>query len=630
VLSVPGMNFSMANTVARLVSILLVPAFISAFGCSSGSSERNRPFYFIEHLGKAEGTFDRNQFRSVRRGARLSLPVTLNAETRLSLAPPLPSRLAFDVRIPSNPLLQFAIAVKPLADSKFWPPVEFRVLVETEGEEETLFAEALNRKQRLRWFDREVDVSRWEGRRVRLVFETSVPRRKERVLWAARRLMPLWSSPTLSSKTYRADKPTLVLVSIDCLRADHVGVYGYDRPTTPRIDALAADASIFEAAVSTSSWTLPTHFSMLTGLLPSFHGVSQTRKLSRDVPYLPELLSQAGYQVDGVASWIFTSQHFGFDRGFHTYRLMVGSPASEVVDAAIDLVRRAEGREQFLFVHLIDPHWPYLPPKAWLERLGPRPPDISDLLDKVFDGGAPSDHDEIEQVIRLYDGEIAYADEQLGRLVDELKSLDLYDDALIIVTADHGEAFYEHGHWQHTVSLYDEVVHIPLIVKWPGSSRPARVKTPVSQIDIFPTMLRVAGLDSPATGAIDLSAWQSTAIGERSVISELTEAPPGCSDNRSSSSICMKLAIRVESLKYIATVAEEDGELKPVRQELYDTANDPWERNDLSQIETAVAEAFLERVRVFLQMARTREPLGEEVILDEETRETLRSLGYIN
>ena len=177
---------------------------------------------------------------------------------------------------------------------------------------------------------------------------------------------------------------------------------------------------------------------MLTGLSPSLHGVIRQKKLSRDLPYLPQLLSEVGYQVDGVASWYFVSQHFGFARGFHSYRLMVGSTADRVVDAALDSIGRAEGTEQFLFVHVIDPHWPYLPPRSWLEQFGPRPPDISDLLDKVFDGNSPKDQAEVEDVTRLYDAEIGHVDEQIGRLFDELKARGLYEDALIIVTADHG------------------------------------------------------------------------------------------------------------------------------------------------------------------------------------------------
>lgn len=614
------------DIIASIALRVLTSACLALFACSPPSTQ---PYYLIDHLQETEGDFNRQQFLLIRTDGRLSLPITLEDETRSSLAPPLPSRLAFDVRVPSSPLLRFAIALNPLGDSKFWPPVDFRVLAETGGEVQPLFTESLNRTQAGRWLDREIDLSGWEGRRLRLVLETTVRRPKQRVLWTARNVMPLWGNPVLASKTYRSDRPNLLLVSIDCLRADHVGAYGYHRATTPNIDSLAADGSTFMVAVSTSSWTLPTHFSMLTGLSPSFHGVTQQRKLSPDIPYLPELLSQAGYQVDGVASWYFLSQHFGFDRGFHSYRLMVGSRADRVVDAAVDLVRQAEGRDRFLFVHLIDAHWPYLPPKRWLEHFGPRPADISDLLDKAQQRKKPGDQAEIEQVISLYDAEIAYADEQLGRLVDELRKRDLYDNALIIVTADHGEAFYEHGHWQHTISLYEEVVRIPLIVKWPGNRPKAKVTIPVSQADIFPTILKAAGLDPPTTGALSLSATEGRAAGGRRIVSEVTHPSAGCPETESPG-ICVKLAMRAGDTKYIATIAEADGELRVLQQELYDLSSDPEERNDLTQIERADARLFQEEVRAFVTAVRKSRAGGEEVILDEEIKETLRSLGYIN
>ncbi len=500
------------------------------------------------------------------------------------------------------------------------------MLAEADGVSKSLFTESLRRNQAGRWLDREIDLSEWEGRRLRLTFETRVDRPRDRVQWTAQRVMPVWGSPTVSSKTYRGDRPPVVLISIDCLRADHVGAYGYTRDTTRHIDALAENGTVFEAAFSTSSWTLPTHFSMLTGLLPSFHGVTRQRKLSDDVAYLPELLSRAGYQVVGVASWYFVSQHFNFYRGFHNYRLMVGSTADKTIDAAIDLLGRGEGTEQFLFVHLIDAHWPYLSPKTWRERFGPRPPDISDLLDKVFDGGKPKDQVEIDDVIRLYDAEVGFVDEQIGRLLDELKARDLYDDTLIIVTADHGEAFYEHGHWQHTVSLYDEIIRIPLVVKWPGNLPTGRAKTLASQTDIFPTVLRAAGIDPPPTGALDLAEWQSHAFDERSVISEVSQGSLGCAEGDS----CVKIAMRIRDLKYVVTLSNPEGRTQVVQQELYDLADDPEEQNDLSRSKETETKMLLANVRTFLAKAKGDRVSGAGVILDEQTKETLRALGYIN
>jgi arylsulfatase A-like enzyme len=308
---------------------------------------------------------------------------------------------------------------------------------------------------------------------------------------------------------------------------------------------------------------------------------------------------------------------------------MVGDDAENVVDAALEVLHRSEGLDQFLFLHLIDAHWPYLPPEGYIDRFG-RPRDISSALKLVASREAPPSAADTEDVIRLYDAEIAYADEHLGRLVADLKSRDLYDDALIIVTADHGEAFYEHGHWEHTVSLYDQVTHIPLIVKWPASSRPNRSGIPASQVDVFPTLLEAAGIEPPETGAISLSRQLSSPDERRGVMSELTSPLgrlQGCEDPPLEKGEC--LAVRLETLKYIASFAEKDGEISKVSQQLYDVGSDPLERQELSGERPAEAEQMLARVQAFLRAARNQQRTAEEVILDDETTKALESLGYI-
>ena len=344
--------------------------------------DRNAPIYLLGGLELATAFDERGKRIDVRRDGSLSSSATLDSETRLSLTPPLPSRVEIDLLLPAEPVLTLSIATSPVGTERVWAPVEFRVLVEANGEKATVFDESLTHAQASQWLDRTIDIASWQGRQVKLVLETSVGGRSERVRRTARRVAPLWGNPVIHSRTARPERPTLVLVSIDCLRADHVSAYGYHRATTPNIDALAADGTIFESAVSVSSWTLPTHLSMLTGLLPSFHGVQRNKKLSPDIAFLPEILREAGYQVDGVASWYFLSQVFGFDRGFHSYRLMVGDDAEDVVDAALEVLHRSQGRDQFLFLHLIDAHWPYLPPDDYIDRFG-RPHDISGALKLV-------------------------------------------------------------------------------------------------------------------------------------------------------------------------------------------------------------------------------------------------------
>ena len=138
---------------------------------------------------------------------------------------------------------------------------------------------------------------------------------------------------------------------------------------------------------------------------------------------------------------------------FHSYSVLDEPEASDIVNAAIEELQRGEGQSQFLFVHLYDPHWPYLPPRELLEKFGPRPKDISDLMERTQGQEAPKNASEVEDIIRLYDSEIAFADRELGRFFQALKDNGMYDDTLVIITSDHGEAFYEHGHWQHNTYL---------------------------------------------------------------------------------------------------------------------------------------------------------------------------------
>jgi arylsulfatase A-like enzyme len=421
------------------------------------------------------------------------------------------------------------------------------------------------------------------------------------------------------------------LISIDCLRADHVGAYGYERNTTPRIDVFADEAVLFETAVSTAPMTPPSHMSMFTGLFPSLHDGSKFAKLALSVPYVPKILSQAGYQTDALVTGAYLSQTYGFERGFHLYRLDHRSPAAATVDQAIELLRLSSGRNQFLFVHLIDAHWPYQPPEKLIERFHPRPPDLAELNQKIVNNEPPSTPEEIDRVVALYDSEIASADEALGQLLDEMKIMGLYDRSLIILTADHGEAFYDHGHWQHSRTLYEELVRIPLIVKWPGQSPKGRVRSQVSQVDIFTTVLTSAGLSPPPSDGIDLLEFVSgtaEATKRRRVISENAW--------RSPNGWARKISIRTEKQKYIVTLAGAPG-IEPTEsdlqsEELYDLIQDPNERNDLLAESSSGSEPFRRELGNYLSRARKLRASrrAESIVEDPTTRERLKSLGYIN
>jgi arylsulfatase A-like enzyme len=347
------------------------------------------------------------------------------------------------------------------------------------------------------------------------------------------------------------------------------------------------------------------------------------------------MLAEAGYAVNGVASWPLVSHFYGFDRGYDVYRSLdiFNNSAGEVIDIALDHLRHGAGRSQFLFIHLFDPHWPYMPPKEFLEKFGPRPTDISDLLDKVILGHPPEEALEIEQLVNLYDAEISYMDAEVGRLLDELKSKGIYDDSLIILTGDHGEAFFEHDHWAHNVTLHQEVVHVPLIAKWPGNSPRGRVKAPASLVDIFPTLLEGAGLAptaAEAVGLLDLVDDGAGTSGNRTIVSEVSWAPMG---RQGDWPPVVKMSLRDGNYKYFATLAKKDSEVPTdiLEEKLFNLDEDPGELEDLSAEDPAKMEDFRRRLRAYLAVAA--DSVGEQdvepVELDEATRESLRSLGYI-
>lgn len=609
---------------------LLIPWLCS---CSDQTPPTPEALFFVEHVRSSEDTFKRVDLASLRGEGYLAAPVTVRADTRVSLTPPLPSRLDFTVDLPLEPVVRFSIATatpRKLGDDV---PVVFRILLRDEGGQEIVFREVVKPRRRNRWLDREVRLDAWAESTVRLTFEAKLLDSQKLSPADVGEVFPLWANPVLASGRRGGEATNIILIVVDCLRADHVGVYGYPQPTTPNIDRLANDGVVFDKAFATAESTLPTHMSMFTGLLPSFHGASNRTELSRSVPYISELLRESSFQVDAVVSGGYLSQHFGFHRGFHTYHYLNQPHATEVIDLALGVLERAAGSKNFLFVHLGDVHWPYRPAPDFLERFQIRPQNTDYLLDKVIQQKAPDGPQEVAQIETLYDAEIAYADEEIGRFFDELKKSGLYDSSLIMVTADHGEAFYEHGRWQHSTLLYDENIHIPLVVKWPGNSVTGRVAAQVSQTKIFNTILEEAGIGSESLGSTGLkhfAAEQKDVDGAQPVVSEcIAGFIPEAGAIR-------RISLRADDHKYIATfktTAESQTEIAEVlKEELYDLARDPGELRNLLQEEPPDIELYRQQLDAYLSEAREfeRGRKGETLILDETMVEHLKSLGYVD
>jgi arylsulfatase A-like enzyme len=305
----------------------------------------------------------------------------------------------------------------------------------------------------------------------------------------------------------RQGPPNVLLISVDTLRRDHVGCYGYARDTTPHLDALAETGAVFDNTLSTSSWTLPAHATMLTGRYPSSHGlVDDGTQLAEGVGTVAEPLRDGGYHTFGTVAHVYVSSEYGLDRGFVTFDdgLLEGGATNprgdQVTRRFTQLLREAPADQPFFgFAHYFDPHWDYEPP----------PPFDGQFTDPRYDGtidgslsalleaqrGGPLSAEDLGQLVALYDGEIAYVDAQIGRILDVLEELGHRDHTVVVVTADHGEEFGEHANYGHGKTLYGEQLHVPLIVagtdRLPAGSRRTEM---VSLVDLAPTLRDLATL----------------------------------------------------------------------------------------------------------------------------------------
>ena len=301
----------------------------------------------------------------------------------------------------------------------------------------------------------------------------------------------------------------IILIIIDTLRADHLSCYGYHRSTSPAIDSLAAEGTIWANAQAQAPWTLPAHATIWTGLtvrshrtlnpVPILTDSGETIKLiytfDRDLPSLPVLLNEAGYSTFGIANFMILSDVYGFDVGFDQYSYHDDGEgrAGISVDSLIIWLEEHSDEQFFCMMHLYDVHSPYSPPRPYNTAFQ-EDPDV-----EYFDWGI--DNNEIlnksgkDIAIDLYDGEISWVDDNLSRLFSWVRENNLSDETLIVVMSDHGEEFLEHDWVLHGETLYQEVLHIPLIMSGPGIERGHTDSTYVGQFDLLPTLLSWAGVE---------------------------------------------------------------------------------------------------------------------------------------
>lgn len=486
--------------------------------------------------------------------------------------------------------------------------------------------------------DREIDPDRTH----RFHRDLQLARRDTFRLRLKGRGLAVISNPLFYRVIPPEDRDYIFLICADTLRADHLSVYGYHRETDPRIREFITDCVTFERAYAQGTWTLPSHMSLFTALYEWNHGVRKDTVIPDDIDYLVESVSRR-FVTRSYNGGIYISSRFGFFRGFDSYvsidndQFMQNSSEHLFKLAADDLDRQAYPRS-FYFLHTYQVHSPYAPPEKHLKAFNPDPRHHSLTAPTV-----PTNHRDqfqklppemVQNYIDLYDAEILAFDEWFGFFIDHLKKNGIYEQSMIILMSDHGEEFFDHGGWGHTHSLYDEMIRVPLIIKFPGGRyRNTRIAEPVGLIDIMPTILDHYRLSPPEekVDGISLYPLLRRGTGRSEILSSLTtgfyvkELPFKLSRIRDQHKIIYNLPYTEETYEFFNTPPP------PVeRFEYFDLQRDPGETVNLyRQLEDRLDDLKAFFNQILRKVNRQLQKQLREVDMDYRTRQKFKSLGYI-
>lgn len=425
------------------------------------------------------------------------------------------------------------------------------------------------------------------------------------------------------SKWQSGKRPNIILITLDTTRADHLSCYGYKRQTSPNLDLLAKESVLYTRAIATSSWTLPSHASIFTGKFTTSHGArkdpngpliltdaihgpqewqkQRARGLSKNELTLARILRENGYVTAAVVGGPWMKKIFGLNEGFDFYddagiTSYNGRPASQITSGAINWIEKSLGKKFFLFLNYFDPHFPFEPPEGFATAFLPKNKRIDDYW---------------YTRTALYDAEILYMDHYIGKLIQNIKANNLYENTLIIVTADHGELLGEHGKVLHGNDLYQEEIHVPLMVRYPGTEVPStRKDTPVQLLDIFALILDRLGLKLPE----GIQAGVPPQVGHP-ILSETYPLPTLSSEGS-------WRAIFEGDFKFIWN--------SKGHHMLFDCRNDPFENINLIWQHPQQAQRMEARLNNYLMKLPAPGPAQPARELDSDTKKALKSLGYVN
>ncbi len=472
-------------------------------------------------------------------------------------------------------------------------------------------------------------------------------------------------------------RPNILFIVMDSVRASNLSCYGYHRPTTPNLDKFAAEGVLFEQAISEGCWTLPVHTSLFTGLYPSHHGVTISKSaLPENVPTLASLLSDHGYQTCCFSNNAYISEASGLARGFQTMedvwrivnprgikrtplsRLIVQlrklGRAGEPLIALVRFVRRVRkivkgGRNTrdkgadltnkmirqwlseswqkdkpfFMFVNYMECHEKYNPPQPYDRKFMPEKYSHWRVLqvgtDKahILKASEKRKREDLEILTALYDGEINYLDHKIGELLQHLEQQGLADDTVVVITSDHGDSLGEHDAIGHRMVLYEQLIHVPLLVRYRKHFKPGtRVPEPVQLSDLYPTFLELAG--------VGLDKAESNGFVSLLQLDRLRERPYTVSENTAPRSLD-GLEMRALRTRRYKLIWKANGE-----HELYDLEQDAGETRNLYQAETKTAEKLLRWMEQWQQQHAGQKLEAREAEHDEALAARLRALGYMN
>jgi arylsulfatase A-like enzyme len=421
-------------------------------------------------------------------------------------------------------------------------------------------------------------------------------------------------------------RPNIIVISIDTLRADHLEAYGSKWPTSPHISELAQESAVFEHCYSHASWTPPSVASLFTSLYPSQHG-----SLGKDRILLPkanltmaETFAKAGYFTAAFSSSPFVHPDFGFAQGFRVFGFEENENAARLTEMVEQWLAERPDGPFFLYVMYFDPHFPYVPPKKYRHRFrkGPdgRPlwkEEHVPVIKSLFGLSAEIGRESYHHLHGSYRGEIAFTDDMLGMLVSRLRKAGLLENSILVLTSDHGEEFLEHGGFGHGNTLYEEQLHVPLLIRLPGGLHgKRRVNSIVRQADIFPTLLDFADMEHPRP--LEGKSFYAALLGNKPI-----SARPAYATSMHLLDEKRKMTSLRQSRHKLILYENPGDEL------LFDLDKDPAELRNLAREKPEKLESMIEALRTFEK--NMAPPVVEKsgAASPERTRKMLESLGYV-